>query len=183
MWKDSLWDLFRYGYCHTSCKNSCCCSLLAAGQVISRLGLTCWGSPGPVTVGAFKRLVYLACAFWTTRILLLLIIAVLDPNIESTEWIEPPTSYYFFAALDDLLAYMYLGFTVVVLRNLRAHVRSKYAIPEGNACPTGCEDTCCSIFCPCAVAAQMLRHTADYNAYPALCCSDTGLPANAPSIV
>lgn len=24
-WKDGLWDLFRYGYCHATVWNSCCC--------------------------------------------------------------------------------------------------------------------------------------------------------------
>jgi Cys-rich protein (TIGR01571 family) len=65
----------------------------------------------------------------------------------------------------------------------RAHVRSKYAIPESEQCPRGCEDLCCSLVCPCFTAAQLLRHTTDYDTYDAKCCTETGLPAHAPAIV
>jgi Cys-rich protein (TIGR01571 family) len=149
--------------------NSVCCIPVAAGQVISRLGLTWIGRPGTIqaTTGAFRKLLYLAFSYWFTRIFLLLVIAILDPNV----------------AVDDLLAYMYLAFTVILLKNLRSQVRSKYAIPETDSCPTGCEDTCCSLFCPCLVVSQMMRHTADYDSYGGRCCTDTGLPKHAPSIV
>jgi len=122
-------------------------------------------------------------SFWMTRVFLFIVIALLDPNIDATVWTEPSSAYYFFCAVDDLLAVFYFGLTVIVLRNLRSHVRSKYAIPEANQCPAGFEDTCCSVFCPCCVAAQLMRHTADYNATPGRCCTATGLPNNAPSIV
>jgi hypothetical protein len=102
----------------------------------------------------------------------------------------PPTfnflagwAYHILAIFDDILAYVYLAFTVVVLRNLRRHVRSKYSIPEGDSCPSGCEDVCCSMCCSCLVVGQMMRHTADYETYGARCCTDTGLPLHAPSIV
>ena len=65
----------------------------------------------------------------------------------------------------------------------RSHVRSKYAIPESEQCPTGCEDLCCSLVCPCFTAAQLLRHTTDYDTYDGKCCSETGLPPYAPAIV
>ena len=65
----------------------------------------------------------------------------------------------------------------------RAHVRSKYAIPESDSCPTGCEDMCCSLVCPCFTVGQLLRHTTDYDTYEAKCCSSTGLPKHVPAIV
>ena len=184
-WKDSLWSWCRHGPCHATVWNSiCCCALTGAGQVASRLQLTYAGQAGTVSQAAlaFKTLLRTTVMFWTTRTILLIIIAMLDPNIESTHWVEPPTSYYFFCAIDDLLAYIYFGFTVICLRNMRSYVRNKYSIPEEtNCCPTGCEDTCCSIFCPCLVVGQLLRHTTDYNSYPGRCCSMTGLPANVPA--
>jgi Cys-rich protein (TIGR01571 family) len=184
-WKDGLGDIFRYGYFHCATLNSLCCVPIAAGQVISRLNLTWMGRPGTIhtTAGAFRKLMYMAFSFWFTRIFLLLVIAILDPNVDSAEWQDPPPIYYFFVAVDDLLAYMYLAFTVILLKNLRSQVRSKYAIPETDSCPTGCEDTCCSLFCPCLVVSQMMRHTADYDAYGGRCCTETGLPNHAPSIV
>lgn len=185
-WRDSLWDIFKHGYCHCSALNSCCCVPVAAGQVITRAQLTWLGKPPDITttaVGAFRTLLCLVFSFWVTRVLLLIVIAILDPNTDSPVWIDPPTSYYVVCAIDDLLAVAYFGFTIVVLRNLRSHVRSKYAIPEANQCPAGFEDTCCSIFCSCCVAAQMMRHTANYEVTPGRCCTDTGTPKNAPSIV
>jgi hypothetical protein len=184
-WKDSLWSYCRHGPFHATVVNSiCCCVLTGAGQVSSRLQLTHAGQAGSLAqaASAFKILLQTTIAFWTMRTVLLIIIAMLDPNIDSTHWIEPPTSYYFFCAVDDLLAYIYFGFTVICLRNMRSHIRNKYSIPEDTEyCPTGCEDTCCSLFCPCLVVGQMLRHTTDYSTYPGRCCSSTGLPANVPA--
>lgn len=186
-WKDGLGDFFRYGYCHCVTLNACICVPIAAGQVISRLGLTWMGRPGTVqaTAGAFRKLLYLTLSFWFTRVFLLLVIAILDPNVglDSAEYTQPGSVYYFFVAIDDMLWYGYYAFTVILLRNLRSHVRSKYAISETDSCPTGCEDTCCSLFCPCLVVSQMMRHTADYETYGGRCCTDTGLPNHAPSIV
>jgi hypothetical protein len=165
--------------------NSCCCVPIAAGQVISRLGLTWMGRPGSIqaVTGAFRKLLYLTASYWLTRVFLFLIIAILDPNVDSREWVEPPSAYYFFVVVDDTLSYSYLVFVVILLRNLRSAVRSKYAIPEAHSCPTGCEDTCCSLFCPCLVVSQMMRHTADYDSHGGRCCTETGLPSHAPSIV
>jgi hypothetical protein len=125
---------------------------------------------------------------------------------------EPPNSYYLFCAIDDLIWYGYFGFCVYLLKNIRyvksfgrainrsiqtqnlsdqfensrlgrSHIRSKYSILETKTCPTGYEDLCCSLVCPCFTAAQMLRHTTDYDEYPAKCWSETGLPPHVPSIV
>lgn len=159
---------------------------IAGAQVATRLQLD-WLGQVPTSTSlatvAFSRVFTLVVSFWVTRVLLFIIIALLDPNIDSEHWVEPSSAYYFFCAVDDLLALVYFGFAVVLLRNLRMHVRSKYAIPEANQCPTGCEDTCCSLFCSCFVAAQMLRHTADYDHYGGRCCTRNGLPSNAPATV
>jgi hypothetical protein len=67
---------------------------------------------------------------------------------------------------------------------VRSHVREKYSIPEKYKCPVGSEDLCCSLFCPCFTAAQLLRHTTDYELYKeAECCSDTGLPFHVQAII
>jgi PLAC8 family len=187
-WKDDFWDLFRHGYCHASAICACCCVPCATGQVISRLHLTWLGLTGGTvaqTTAAFKTLFYLTWSYWALRAIFMYIIYVLDPNvgIEWHEWKTPGTWYYVVCAVDDMLWYMYLAFSVVVLRNTRSHLRKRYAIPESEQCPTGCEDVCCSIFCPCFVVAQMMRHTADYDSYRGQCCSETGLPLSAPEIV
>lgn len=186
-WRDGFWDLFRHGIFHCSVLNSCCCSLIAAGQVISRLHLTWLGveprSPATAvsaTKHAFKTLLYMTFAFWITRLLLLLIVALLDPNVgnESGQWIEPGYWYYFFALTDDILALSYMGFTIFLLNNLRVYVRNKYKIPKKPNYPSWfCEDCCCSCICPCLVVAQLMRHTTDYSSERGRCCTTTGLSA------
>ena len=89
-------------------------------------------------------------------------------------------------------------FAWIVTINTRAHIRRKHDIPitccrscedsccslianglildhdvRGHCC--SCEDMCCSLCCgPCTLC-QMARHTADYEKYPASCCTDDGL--------
>ena len=62
-------------------------------------------------------------------------------------------------------------------------VRKKYAIPESESCPTGCEDGCMALFCGCCSVAQMMRHTTEYETYRAECFSATGLPDHVPALI
>ena len=188
-WKDGFWDIFRHGYCHASACLGCCCVPLATGQVITRLRTLSWLGQGGATAAqsasAFKTLFYLTWGYWGIRAVFFYMIYVLDPNVglHWHEWTTPGRAYYVVCAIDDVLWYLYLAFSVVVLRNTRSHLRKKYAIPESDQCPTGCEDVCCSIFCPCFVVSQMMRHTADYDTHGGRCCSERGLPPSAPEIV
>jgi len=189
-WRDGFWDICKHGPCHLTLWNSCCCPLLAAGQLITRLQLTWYGTPGANIAQvalAFQIIVMILVGYFCLRIFVFLTLAYLDPNAEPKlkYYRDPPPAYFFFAALDDLLFYIFFAFTVIVLRNIRAHMRVRYAIPESERCncQEGCEDVCCSMFCPCFTAAQMMRHTADYEAYNAHCCTTTGLSKNAPAIV
>jgi hypothetical protein len=77
---------------------------------------------------------------------------------------------------------VFYGFAILYLTcRTRGYVRETYRIPEGPcSLVPGCEDLCCSYLFPCCTVAQMLRHTADYDTYNAVCCSDTGLGARAP---
>ena len=72
-------------------------------------------------------------------------------------------------------------FMMILMAKTQKHICSKYGIPEQQC--VGCEDCCCSVWCSCCTVAQMARHTADYETYAGLCCSETGLPPHAPSIV
>jgi hypothetical protein len=202
-WRDGLWGgLCAPGPFHSSVWTAVCCVPIASAQVISRLHLSAWGKPHPSMsalsgkhrTAIFRTIVTAVVAFWCTRVLLFFVIAILDPNTSSdattTTWVEPGTAYYACCALDDLLACLYTIACVWQLRNVRRHVRSAFAIP-GSAVT----DMCCSLTCPCLVAAQLLRHTGDYNdnnippqqysRYNSYChcCSETGLPVNAPSVV
>jgi Cys-rich protein (TIGR01571 family) len=72
-------------------------------------------------------------------------------------------------------------FAIFVVARTRGRIRARYGIPERRC--RGCEDCCRAFWCACCTVSQMARHTADYENYAALCCSETGLSPNAPSIV
>lgn len=61
-----------------------------------------------------------------------------------------------------------------MLIKTRRAVRRTYKIQEEGF--EGFEDMIVSIWCTCCALTQMGRHTADYNTYRALWCTDTGLP-------
>jgi Cys-rich protein (TIGR01571 family) len=144
---------------------------VAAGQIISRLRLTWGGRPGNVseTTGAFQVLFSIVVTYFVLH---------LGSGFISFFYEEDSTPAVVLDSLDSLLHLIFFLFTVVILIRVRRQVREKHGIPaQGN------EDVCCSCFCPCFVAAQMLRHTTDYDTYPSTCCTETGIPPHAPSIV
>jgi hypothetical protein len=179
-----LCDIFRHGVCHCSVWSSCCCSLLAGGQVISRLNLTWYGRPGgSAAKKPFRTLLKLTIFIYFFRTLFFSIVCLLDPNwgISSrSEWVhEPGYWYYFFALADDILAYGFILFVAIVLTSIRSYIRHKYSIQQGR-CPRICvpvSDCCLSLWCPCLVASQHLRHTGNYETSSARCCSSNGLAA------
>ena len=145
--------------------------------------LTWKGKEGSIaeTTGAFKIIFTYVVCYYVVYYSLSLLLAYLDPEIfdeENTSAAQMSTAGIFVASLMDLIRYMGFIILFILLRNVRATVRAKNAIPAKEH-----EDCFCSVFCPCLVAAQMLRHTTDYNTYPATCCTETGIPAHAPSIV
>jgi hypothetical protein len=77
-------------------------------------------------------------------------------------------------------------YTIFLIMRTRCVIRQKYRIPASCCCCGGCEcieDVTCTLLCPTLVISQMARHTADYDTYRAYCCSHTGLPDGAPTIV
>lgn len=179
-WRDGICDCCKYGMCHNHLWTSCCCCLISAGQVITRLQLDWLGRPSTSvaqTTGAFWILFYMTVAYWTSYLVLGLAVG----DISSTDDLTP-----FIVAIvvvRDFIWYSYMGLSIYILYNVRKHVRGKYAIPEHEQCPTGCEDVCCAVCCPHLTAAQLLRHTADYDTYHSSCCTETGVPDSVPSIV
>ena len=69
-------------------------------------------------------------------------------------------------------------FSIYIILKTRQHIRERSGIPETSC--QGCEDCCCAAWCGCCTVMQMARHTAEYETYAAQCCSETGLPVNAP---
>jgi hypothetical protein len=125
---------------------------------------------------AFKVIFYavaLCCTIWVSFFFVFFL------SIDN-----PKPALAYIAVIYDVSRYAYWIASTVVLLNLRRFLRQKYAIPA-NLSGTGgeLEDCCCSCWCPCLVSAQMLRHTTDYDVYPATCCTERGIPPHAPSIV
>lgn len=121
------------------------------------------------TTGAIQTIFFVVISYWAIHLSLSFALGFFE---------EDEAPFVIIDNLDNSLHLCFFLLTFYVLRRARRTVREKYGIPA-----SGREDACCSLFCPCFVSAQMLRHTTDYDTYPATCCTETGLPAHAPSIV
>jgi len=182
-WKDGLCDCFRYGLFHASLCTSCWCHALAAGQVITRLQLNWLGKTTDSSAekaNAFPSLFTISMVYFSLKLLLFFIIMGMmpeDPDQPAPDAVQP------YAMMSDIINYAYFFLSAVVIFNLRKFVRQKYAIPEGERCPTGCEDGCMAMFCGCCSVAQMMRHTSEYETYRAECFSASGLPDHVPALI
>jgi PLAC8 family len=109
-----------------------------------------------------------------------------DYNTETGEFIAPnyslvPTWVWAVIGLRYVLEILFVLYMFVLLVRTRAFVRRRYKISEGEC--FGCEDCCCAFWLPCCTTLQIARHTADYEKFPAACCTETGLPSTVPHIV
>jgi Cys-rich protein (TIGR01571 family) len=161
-----------------------CYHQVLLGQVMHRLKLTWLGSESnhpdrsvmTFTILAIITAVHF-CTNWVFYFtsLFLLILGALG---ESESEID---ASQVLANLRSFLNLVFFVFLLVIMARTRRRIRSRYGIPERTC--RGCEDCCCAFWCSCCTVSQMARHTADYDNYPAQCCSETGLSPNAPSIV
>eukprot|EP00579_Thalassiosira_antarctica_P031630 CAMPEP_0201991556 /NCGR_PEP_ID=MMETSP0905-20130828/363_1 /ASSEMBLY_ACC=CAM_ASM_000554 /TAXON_ID=420261 /ORGANISM="Thalassiosira antarctica, Strain CCMP982" /LENGTH=293 /DNA_ID=CAMNT_0048545997 /DNA_START=30 /DNA_END=911 /DNA_ORIENTATION=+ len=186
-WKDGMCDCFRLGLIHPVLWNAYCCPLILVGQVMHRLKLTWLGNEGTIakTTATFRiclsiTLVYILMdniiRFLAYRTLFKIIIN--ENEYGDTVDID---SFYALVNWHRSLSFFFGIFIITLVAKTRNRIRSKYGIPEEQC--AGCEDCCCSFWCNCCTVAQMARHTADYDTYAGLCCSETGMPPHAPSIV
>uniref|UniRef100_A0A7S2GUZ6 PLAC8 family protein n=1 Tax=Helicotheca tamesis TaxID=374047 RepID=A0A7S2GUZ6_9STRA len=191
-WKDGLCNCCAYGCFHPLLWNSFFCIPIATAQVASRLNLNWYGRPGHVTetTGTFQKILFMVISYWILdRILILIMVGSIFADISDTNDVDYDNYegdaflFSFLAIVRKMLGYLYFIYTIVFLKNTRAYVRQKYAIPEREDCPKGCEDVCCAIACGCCAVSQMARHTTDYETYRGVCCSETGLPPHVPAIV
>lgn len=137
------------------------CPPILMAQLITRLGLTWNGRPGPPEETSLSY----------NRIVLSLVITLVF-------WKIP------FLGLILLLGF-YLVVVVYIGSQVRAYMRQKYKVP--NTLPTRCgqrvDDVCFMLLCGCCSSIQMARHTHDDKEYPGHGCTTTGLGLDAPSIV
>jgi Cys-rich protein (TIGR01571 family) len=175
-WRDGLCDCCTRGPCHASCCISSFCQNIALGQVMTRMRLSWSGDPAgyrPGGMSPFKIMVILTIFYY---FFYMFVSAVSKPYITVTYDGIPPSIPGWVPLLigfRSLVALVVFLYALYVKIRTRAYIRNKYAIPEMYC--SGCDDFCLSLCCGCCTTAQMLRHTADYNANRADCCSETGL--------
>mmetsp|Transcript_32830 Transcript_32830/g.53614 ORF Transcript_32830/g.53614 Transcript_32830/m.53614 type:complete len:205 (+) Transcript_32830:212-826(+) len=164
-------------------------SSVATGQIMHRLKLTWLGNEGTFaqTTATFRTLLWIAISFSIIRFILFGAIGA-SSVYDWMSWIFRSGTYGPQKVTSrDLLQWGRILFNlsltiflVFLVAKTRKHIRSKYSIPEQSC--HGIEDFCCAFWCNCCTVAQMARHTADYETYAALCCSETGQPHHVPSI-
>jgi len=185
-WRDGVLDICKYGPFHPLLWNSFCCVPIVTAQVASRLRLDWCGRPGQVseTAGTFQFILYAVTFSWVIdRILAMIIFGTFIEDDERYDYYARLDEYIWLYYVKNFLSLMYYVCSVIFLCKIRKSVREKYAIPEHKNCPSGVEDFCCAAACSCCAVAQLARHTADYDTYRGVCCSETGLPSHVPAIV
>lgn len=176
-WKDGLFDCCRYGafsphlWCATFCTN------VAMGQVMQRMNLTWLGTTGSPerTRDTYKVILTLTIAYFCFRML----VTAMTPTQTNAYYAAPAPSWL--TTINDIAGLLMSLWSIYALMKTRKYIRTKYSIPEERC--QGCEDLCCSMWCSCCTVAQLARHTGEFEQYPSNCCSETGLPANAPRVV
>mmetsp|Transcript_17653 Transcript_17653/g.29991 ORF Transcript_17653/g.29991 Transcript_17653/m.29991 type:complete len:234 (-) Transcript_17653:271-972(-) len=164
-WKDGICDCCARGCCHPACCLGFWCSTLAMAQVMTRFNLTWIGRPNENPVNkTFRITAFILIGYIVASIVVGAIAGALNAQF-----------------LVSILEILWIIYIVVAMSSTRRAVREHYNIPEQTC--SGCEDCCCAFWCTGCTVCQMLRHSADYDQYPAACCTETGLPPNAPQTV
>lgn len=177
-WKDDMCACCRFGICHPVLWNAYCFPMVLMGQIMTRLKLTWLGNEGSVsqTASTFRILLWITIAFIVTRIL-----QYFPLFFFTDEYGSLTNMGYVVYNTCTFLILSFCIFFIALTCKTRKHIRNKYNIPEQSC--HGCEDCCCAYWCSCCTVAQMARHTGDYESYAGRCCSETGMPPHAPSIV
>jgi len=143
---------------------------------MQRLNLTWLGEPGSPEQTKSTFIVVLAIVLSYT--VFSMAMDYMFPAYVNGYYAQPPT---WISTAKNLASMLIIVWCIYVRMKTREYVRNKYRIPEERC--IGCEDLCCSIWCSPCIVAQIARHTGEYETYPSMCCTKTGLPNNAPEIV
>jgi len=175
-WRDGLFNCFEYGVCHPAlCLAWWPYTIACAfGQLLRRLNLNICGCPAtPTSWNPFR--------FWWMWVALSLTFLSLGGFCEGLyigKGDIPPPFVLTISGIGYLLWYSMFATMFVLLIRLRNYVRQKYKIQDGKDICGGhcCGDCLVTWCCTTCVLAHMMRHTANYKAHKASCCSETGLP-------
>jgi len=183
-WKDGICACFKHGIFHPMVWNACCCTLVALGQVMTRLKLNWAAIPSKSEIEikrTFEILLgitaFLLLSNWILgTIMLYEIEAHTDENNITTLTYSP--LYEIINLVRNIMNFFSLVYTIYAITKTRSYIREKYSI-EGSLIG----DCCLAFWCGCCTITQMARHTTDYDVYPGRCCTYNGLPRNAPCLV
>ena len=192
-WRDGIFDCCKFGIFHPLFCLGLWAPPLVIGQQMTRLDLNaCAEDRLPEKkpkCSAFRVIFILFALSMLTSIVVGEFVGENVVNEEEHEDIGTEQHGKVQGTDDDLVlalrlarvavSFFFYVFVFTVALRTRAHVRKKYKIPTRHC--GQCEDLCCTIFCYHCMACQIARHTSDYERYPAKCCSETGLAADAPA--
>ena len=186
-WKDHyLFDFFKYGTFHPS---SCCaiwCTSLLMGQVMVRARLNMLGHALHNTSGGMNHAFKYVAAIYGFYVMITVGLEIVDPTPpagQEDEYDYPES----IRALKTLLDILFSIYSIYALMKTREAVRNKYNIGSstmvGTKCGTNFEDFVCAACCSCCTVAQLSRQVNVYEEYNAVCCSETGVPDNVPTLI
>lgn len=195
-WKDGLCDCLSVGLIHPVLCNAWLCPIVLTAQVMHRLRLDWCANPTSASQG--RKTFWIILYFYAFVLALNVMVALVLGHV--SRLVAHNTSYYnsntgelvlspFLVILlqgAQMCNYALALYSLLVMIRTRHYIRQTYLIPPSTLCSCcpSCVDDCCTIyFCNCCALSQMARHTADYEIYPAKCCTETGLPDHVPSIV
>jgi len=204
-WKERVCERFCQGGFLPLLCTAYYCPLIATGQIMHRLKLTWLGNEGTIaqTTATFRTILWIAISYYIGMFGIELLYEVVEdkmmastPNSgnqfggnqpahpENTVGGVPVWGQILFIRLlvwgQILFKISFCVFVIYLVAKTRKQIRSKYGIPEQSC--HGCEDFCCALWCQWCTVAQMGMHTADYDTYAALCCSENGQPTHFPLV-
>ena len=182
-WRDGCLACCRNGCCHPVCCLATFCHPIVLGQVMTRMQLD------PLAIPYSNKYRPNWSAF---RIMLLVFICffAFDRSLHvflksQAKHSKDAAGFVFVQTLRLLARFSYGCYIWFCLWKTRGVIRQRYQIP-----PSCVEDSCgriedaaCAFCFPCCTVAQLSRHTADFSTYHSACCTETGLPERAPSVV
>jgi Cys-rich protein (TIGR01571 family) len=187
-WKDGLFSCCKFGPCHPSLLNACCCPQILMAQVLTRMRLDMLGDPAPEHVykSTFKKVVLLVIAYYAYFFIFGCPSAGVvgesedDGLVHEVDILDCPPWQ---RSLGHVVSMVFGLYTLVVMIKVRAAVRDHFGIPSQTCFGEFMEDCCCVFWCGCCTVSQLARQTADYDVYNAKCCSPTGLPMRGGGVV
>ena len=196
-WRDGFFECCRYGFCHPMCCLAFWCAPCVLGQVMTRAKLTILGNPKASSNNEktfwtpFKILFALTALYIFIRGTTQTVIDYTvdfdddDENGNSTQGRDSDDDEDSYPAWAEAIFFFrfliftaFSIFTLVLIIKTRRYLRHKDHIPAENCGKV--EDCCVSFWCPWCTICHMARHTTNYDQVDARCCTDTGLPADAP---